>query len=548
MLVQFPDVRFRSSLSTIQTLMKNIDGWFRTSSYGKMYINYTINEKILTLPRTMASYGAPTPGAGRGDDPDRLDAYLSDSLKLISQSDLDLKNFKHIVIIHSGDDEAAASGNPNAIWSFCACEGPYADENPKEASWKLTDKSGRITHVFWGISTFSENDLPSILIHEFSHSLGVTDLYIYGSDGYSVDSGVGFWSLMDTGPMLNPPSDLDGWSKYILGWINPVTIDSYQGEYTIYTLDSAKDPKALLIKIRSASPNEYYLVHARRKIGTDAGLPSEGVVVFKIDATREKSYRGQELAKISDANPATPRECSNYSGVGETTCQAVDAPYNENGKRYSFKFSSLSIRIVLNNDIFWDRTLRMGFGVQSVGDDAFKIKFTATPPPTSTSSDGTSNPELQCVIMTATYGTELEQEVKYMRNVRDKLLGSSRTGAQLVSLWNTFYYSWSPTVAGFVSRSEPTRGTFRILLLPLIGVLHFTAFAFYTILNITGSADLGSLVAFTVAALLSITLYLLFPVLLVTKALKRVLTTGRVGFIHQSDAARDEKDDVELKT
>lgn len=527
LLVQFRDVRFRSSIPEISTLVGIVDEWFRRSSYGKMYIDYTIHEEILTLPRAMSSYGAPEQGASRGDDPTRLDAYVSDTLDLVlSRTDLDLMNFKHIVIVHAGEDEASATGNPNEIWSFCACEGPYADESPEEASWKLFDESGQIVHAFWGVSTFSEDEPWSIFAHEFSHSLGLSDLYVYGSDNYSEGSGVGLWSMMDMGAILDPPSDIDGWSKYILGWVEPsVVVDPSQGEYTIYTLESANDPKALTITFGS-NENEYYFVHARRIVGTDAALPSEGVVVFKIDATRERSYGGYELAAISDANPGTPPECGRYADPAREGCQTLDAPYNEKGKRYPYTYGPLSMEVLLNNDIFWDQDARIGFSVQAVGDDAFKIKMGLSPEQIPTTTTATTTEETtiagpQCVIATAAYGSELQIEVEYMRHVRDELVGSSRTGTLLVGAWNALYYAWSPEVALVISGSQFMQAAFRILLLPLIAIVHVAAQVFWTVFSFTGVLDIASVAAFGAAALLSIATYVALPMLALARLVKK---------------------------
>jgi len=526
LLVEFPDVRFRSSIQDVTALLEVVDDWFRTSSYGKMYIDYTIHEDIITLPSTMATYGAPQQGAGRGDDPMRLDAYMSDALNFVLfETNIDLLNFKHIVIIHAGDDEASATGSPNEIWSFCACEGPYADEIPEEASWRLIDDSGQVVHVFWGVSTFSENEPWGIFTHEFSHSLGVSDLYVYGSDDYSEGSGVGFWSMMDMGAILDPPSDLDAWSKYILGWVDPVIIESYEGEYTIYALDSTNEPKALLITIRS-QPDEYYFVHARRITGTDSALPSEGVIVFKIDATHERSYEGSELAAISDANPGTPSECRLYTDVFRDGCTMLDAPYNQRGRQYTFTYGPLSADLVLNNEVFWDGDNEIGFKVEPAGEDAFSVSFDLSPedmpPPTTTTTSETTTEGPRCVIATAAYGSELEPEVRYMRRVRDELIGSSRTGLFLVKTWNAFYYTWSPRVAQTISGSEILRMIVRILLLPLVGIANVTVLTFWAVSHVTAVADVASLAAFVAAGLLSVTMYLFLPVTLLILLVKRL--------------------------
>jgi M6 family metalloprotease-like protein len=526
LLVDFSDVRFRSSLGQIRTLVNTVDQWFRKSSYGKMYINYTIYEEVLTLPSTMSSYGAPESGNERGDDSAKGQTYISDALDLAtSQTNLNLASYKHVVLVHAGGDEAV-SGDPNDIWSHCDCVGPIADENPsQEASWVITDDSGKITHAFWGISTFSEDEHWAIFAHEYTHSLGVTDLYVYGSDGYSAGPGVGFWSNMATGAFLDPPADIDGWNKYILGWIDVVTVDSPRGEYTIYTLDSAQDPKALLVKI-SGHEDEYYFLHARRKAGADAGLPSEGVIVFKINRLLERSLEGEELAYLYDANPDTPGDCSNYSGQGSELCQSLDAPYNEKGKQYQFSFYDLSESLLLNDDGCLDSDTGTGFRVQPVGDDGFRITLGAstdeigtteacsapvtTTGPTQTRTTITiAGPS--CVIATAAFGSVLAPQVAYMRYVRDKLIGSAPLGRILVDGFNAFYYSWSTQVAQIVGSNSFLRAAFRLLLVPVIAAVHAAALSFLAISGITGSADAGAIVAFVLAASICIVAYVVLP-------------------------------------
>jgi predicted nucleic acid-binding Zn-ribbon protein len=64
--------------------------------------------------------------------------------------------------------------------------------------------------------------------------------------------------------LLDPPVDIDGWSKYLLGWVEAVTVER-DGEYTIHTLDKPDEPHGLIIPIND---KEYYFIHARRPVGT----------------------------------------------------------------------------------------------------------------------------------------------------------------------------------------------------------------------------------------------------------------------------------------
>jgi hypothetical protein len=115
-----------------------------------------------------------------------------------------------------------------------------------------------------------------------------------------------------------------------------------------------------------------------------------------------------------------------------------------------------------------------------------------------------------CVIATAAYGTEMAPEVVYMRYVRDELIGSSPTGKLLRGGFNAWYYSWSPPIAWAIAGNDALRTLSRIVLTPLVGIIHITAYAFLAL----GGSEVASVLAFTIAAALSISTYILVPVLL----------------------------------
>ena len=503
--VQFSDVRLRSSISKISSSMDSINSWFRASSYGKMEFDFFVSQYIVTLPRTMAFYGAPERGSQRGDGVDRLDLYFEDSLSVVWQrTKIDFKDYKDIVLVHAGSDEAETQ-NPNDLWSSCSGVGPVGDETGELA---VRARDGSL-HSLWGIASFSEDDLEGTWAHELTHTLGVTDMYVYGEDGYSEWSGVGYWSLMDAGTMLDPPADIDGWNKYILGWIEPVAISLPKGEQIIYTLDSAKNPKCLLIDIDSK--DEYYFVHARRKSGTDRSLPSEGVVVFRINKMRERSYTGSELALIADANPDTPRECALLGGSFYGICESIDAPYNR-GKSYAFQSGRSSVNIFLDKYVFWDDKSRIAFKAESIGTDSYRIVLGRTlaeigvenaPPVTFQRVDttGTTIGPGECLIATAAYGSRLAPEVSFLRSFRDEL-SQSFLGGNLIRAINRFYYSLSPALARTIESSFILSSVFRVLLLPFIEAAHVTSVVFrligisqdlaVTICVIEGSALVGA--------------------------------------------------------
>jgi hypothetical protein len=273
-------------------------------------------------------------------------------------------------------------------------------------------------------------------------------------------------------------------------------------------------------------------------VGTDAALPSEGVIVFKIDATRERSYRGMELAIINDANPETPSECSMYEGFASEACQMLDAPYNEKGKEYSFSYGALSAAILLNNDAFWDPDAGIVFLAQPAGESAFKITLASSPeelgisitrPPTTTTAtvETTTQPS-GCVIATAAFGSEMAHDVAYMRFVRDKLIGSTNVGRILVKAFNEFYYSWSPPVARLIATNRIAQAVFRIILFPLTWIVKAAALLFTTVDSLTGNREGASVISFLFATSMSIACYVGAPVLIMSSEFKRK-RSSRIG-------------------
>jgi len=113
-------------------------------------------------------------------------------------------------------------------------------------------------------------------------------------------------------------------------------------------------------------------------------------------------------------------------------------------------------------------------------------------------------------------------EVVYMRYVRDNLIGSTPTGKTLVAAFNTFYYSWSPTLANAIAGSEPLRVLFRIILLPLVAIIHVAALMFTAITNATGGRDLASFIAFLASAVMAIVVYVILPALAGAKLMHAV--------------------------
>ncbi|RLI39406.1 hypothetical protein DRO64_10560 [Candidatus Bathyarchaeota archaeon] len=83
-----------------------------------------------------------------------------------------------------------------------------------------------------------------------------------------------------------------------------------------------------------------------------------------------------------------------------------------------------------------------------------------------------------CLIATATFGSELSPKVSFLRSFRDREVLSTFAGRCFMEVFNRFYYSWSPYVADFIRKNAIVKAASKILLYPLIMILHLSSFTY----------------------------------------------------------------------
>ena len=134
-------------------------------------------------------------------------------------------------------------------------------------------------------------------------------------------------------------------------------------------------------------------------------------------------------------------------------------------------------------------------------------------------------PQKKCIIATATYGSELAPEVQFLRGFRDNIVLSTFAGSCFMQVFNAWYYSFSPQVAGVIAVNPTLRGFIRLLLYPLIGILHLSAMTYQPF---SFNPELGVVMAgFTASALIGI-VYLAPPLTAIIMTLRRLGLTKKL--------------------
>ncbi|MBR6827998.1 MAG: immune inhibitor A, partial [Prevotella sp.] len=122
------------------------------------------------------------------------------------------------------------------------------------------------------------------ICHEFSHSLGLPDIYPTTNDaGYSV---VDEWDLMDGGNFTNYgwcPPDYSPLEKMLFGWLTPVELTEPATIKNMKTLADGGD-----VYIIKKTEDNYYLLENRQWQGWSLGVPGRGLVIYHVDYLESK--------------------------------------------------------------------------------------------------------------------------------------------------------------------------------------------------------------------------------------------------------------------
>lgn len=254
--------------------------YFRAQSYNEFNLDFDVVGPY-TLSKGMAAYGAPE--ENRNDcDPQGM---AWEAMQL-ANADVDYTNYDwdhdgevdQVFIIYAGYGEAQ-SDMKNTIWpheSSVAHFGNTMLDGVKLATYgcgcELQGASGTVAD---GIGT---------AVHEFSHCLGLPDMYdIDYSGGYAM----AHWDVMSQGSYNGTrglygicPAAYTSYERWQAGWLEPVELTQETEIKDMKPLTSA--PEAYIL-YNSANRNEYYLLENRQQEGFDRYLYGHGLLVLHVD-------------------------------------------------------------------------------------------------------------------------------------------------------------------------------------------------------------------------------------------------------------------------
>lgn len=386
--------------STNSTYFESVKSYYQISSYNKLNFNFTLCDPYTSIISSTNFKRLETNGIN-GTTRILNDMYnkltINGESVNYSNYDSDLDGYVDGVWLIYNNANANEVFNQSNYWAYTS----YLDVSPN-----LTNP---VFNTFANCSKFflyegnSSGYDAHTLIHETGHMLGLEDYYSY-DNYYSASGGL---MMMD----LNI-GDHDSFSKFSLGWIDPIVINK-ECEVTLKPLTT--EGKAIIIPSESYYGNafgEYLIIefYSPNKLNSldssviynQARLYSDlGIIVYHVDARLGLVQSPFNYSYIDNSETYDYSNISNYSYISllssntpsyrynnsynlmeivtKNNINMFDTGFSNNTSLFKLKdgFNSDNYTSFFNNSKFNDGSeIEFNFEVSDLNNESVTLKFT----------------------------------------------------------------------------------------------------------------------------------------------------------------------------
>ena len=296
--------------------------YFQDASHGQYNPQFDVIGPV-TVSNNMSYYGK---NDSYGNDM-YADKMVSEACKLAdTEYDVDFTKYDNnndgyvdfVFVVYAGYGEADG-GAATTIWPHswdllsagtqCKVDGKTVD------LYACSNELDYYSKKHTGIGTFC---------HEFSHVLGLPDLYITNTASHTT---LNEWDIMDYGPYNNEgntPPTYSAYERFFMGWLQPRLIVDPEN---VKLKELQESNEALLISStdqhnligNDPNPTTFYLVENRQQEGWDKHLPGHGMMLTKIQYSYSRWYQNTVNNSSSKMGVDLIEAKGNTSDSGKTT-------------------------------------------------------------------------------------------------------------------------------------------------------------------------------------------------------------------------------------
>ena len=338
---------------------KGVRGYFKDCSYGKFTPTFNVVGPV-KLPKEQTYYGAGS---------DNIKALIEDACSavdgMINFADYDANNdgiVDLVYVIYAGHSANIGGNKTTDIW-------------PKSGtvtiSKKLDGKNIRrygVSNELAGLENKTKDKETingiGLFCHEFSHTLGLPDIYAYRTSAENQDDqGMEFWDLMDGGTGVRGgrvPASYLAWEREVMGWMK---IDELKENCEINNLKSIDNGGKAYKIVNPKNSNEYIVLQSIQKgpwnQGWGDGTYGKGLFAYRIsypsgkvnvfDYPNNVKGKPRVIPIPADGKILAAANAGGKLNVYTAQLNGDLYPYNGNNKINNFKMYDGTI---LNKSIF----------------------------------------------------------------------------------------------------------------------------------------------------------------------------------------------------
>lgn len=380
----------------------SVHDYFLDNSYGMFDLSFDVVGPV-TVSKQMSFYGS---NDSHGNDKYAA-TMICEAVRLADAKGVNYKDYDwdndgyvdQVYVIYAGFGEAA--GAPaSTIWPHeyeLGAANYYGDGEGVIRLDGVNINTYACSNELLGNSGTSIDGIGTAC-HEFSHCLGIPDMY----DTNDINFGMDAWDLMDYGSYNDngcTPAGYTSYERWYCGWLEPIELSDGCDVDNMPSLHSS--PTAYVI-YNQKNRNEYYLLENRQNKGWFKADAGHGLLIIHVDYDK-KAWADNTVNNLSNHQRMTiipaDNNCSTLSLKGDTwpgttkntalTNSSVPAAKLYNANSDGTKFMNAPIEYIAEN--MFKGTISFTFNggnplpaptdllVKNVSKDGFTLSWTAVP-------------------------------------------------------------------------------------------------------------------------------------------------------------------------
>ena len=300
---------------TLAMNYSSIAEYFKEMSFGQFRPQFDVVGPI-KLPNKLKTYGS-------GND--NVSKLVSDAFPMLPDS-IDLKQY-----------DLNGDGYIDLTYFICASYSQSQNSTITDLMWPKvttvnydtgkgikTSKIGISCELIKKPTTYPTPHVSGIglFCHEFSHTLGLPDLYSTTSPAQMLNQTYEYWDLMDGGEYLGngglSPNAYSAWERECMGWIDLEELSN--DSMLMLKPVQAEGGKAYKVYPEGSTDGKhYYILENVQRIGANRAIPSHGMLIYDI------TYNGHTMTPNSNYKTATDTTGTNiYKSATAMTLVPAD--------------------------------------------------------------------------------------------------------------------------------------------------------------------------------------------------------------------------------